>query len=71
MEMIGSYLVGMSLVLAVMLGWVSVQKVARRFASRHPEYGPIQECMGCGLACVCDSHAQKREKQEEEYNRSE
>ena len=66
MEMIGNYLVGMGLVLAILLAWVSVQKVARLFASRHPEYGPIQECMGCGLACVCDSHAEKRKKQKEQ-----
>lgn len=49
-----TYLIAMGLILAVMTGWIAVQRIARRFAARHPEYGPTRECLGCGLGCACE-----------------
>lgn len=52
--MIVDYLVAVTLVLAVLGGWIAVQQGSRRFAARHPEYGPHRECVGCALSCVCE-----------------
>lgn len=49
-----TYLIAMGLILSIMTGWITVQRLARRFAARHPEYGPARECMGCGLGCACE-----------------
>ncbi len=51
-----TYLIAMGLILAVMSGWLFVQRCARRFAARHPEFGPAKECLGCGLACACEEN---------------
>ncbi|MFW5994723.1 MAG: chemotaxis protein [Spirochaetia bacterium] len=50
------YVLGPTLILVILLGWIAVQEVSRRFAARHPEYGERQECMGCGLLGSCQSH---------------
>jgi hypothetical protein len=47
------YVVIPVVILAVLSGWLAVQALARRFAARHPEYGPARECLGCGLGCAC------------------
>ena len=48
----GTYILAIGIVLIVMLGWVAVQQMARRFAAKHPEFGPYPEstggCGGCG-----------------------
>lgn len=56
MEILGSYLIAIALILIIMTAWISVQRMARRFAARHPEFGPARECLGCGLGCVCDNN---------------
>lgn len=50
------YLVGPTLILAIVLAWIGVQEMSRRFSARHPEYGEREECMGCGLMGLCKSH---------------
>lgn len=55
MEFLTHYAIGTGLILAVLLGWVGVQHWYRQYAARHPEYGPARECMGCGMACSCDT----------------
>ncbi len=48
------YLAAMLLVPALLLGWVAVQEMARRFARAHPELGPFrEEGGGCGGHCSC------------------
>lgn len=43
-----------SLIMLLMLGWVSVQRLARLFAARHPQFGPArEEGGGCGKSCGC------------------
>lgn len=50
----GSYVIGVGAILGLMLGWVAVQQLARRYALRHPESGPAPaEGAGCGTACLC------------------
>lgn len=53
--MIVTYLFSMLVILALLAGWVAVQHLARRFAARHPEFGPArEEGSGCGgLFCLC------------------
>lgn len=41
-------------IFGVMVGWLYVQDLYRRFARRHPELGPFrQEGQGCGGNCSC------------------
>lgn len=52
--MIGTYIIAMAVILAVLSGWVLVQHGARLFAARHPEFGPArEEGGGCGISCGC------------------
>jgi hypothetical protein len=50
----GTYLLSIGIILAIMLGWVAVERMAQRFALKHPELGPYREraggCGGCGCA---------------------
>ena len=46
-------LVAGGVILLVLLGWVAVEQLARRFARNHPEFGPYVERAGCGGNCKC------------------
>ncbi|MFH2139858.1 MAG: chemotaxis protein [Pseudomonadota bacterium] len=51
------YLVTILLMPTLVLLWVAVQTAARRFAARHPEFGPAREegeesCGGCSSSCA-------------------
>ncbi len=52
-------LVVIAVLMAVLLGWISVQRAYRRFACRHPEAGPFREegrgCVSCAKAAECKS----------------
>jgi len=41
------------IIFAVLLGWITVQAVAREFARRHPEWGPYRERGSCGSGGEC------------------
>ena len=50
----GTYLIAIFIILALMSGWIGVQHLSRTFARRHPEWGPPrEEGAGCGLFCFC------------------
>jgi hypothetical protein len=44
--------------LALLLGWINVQRAYRRFACRNPEAGPYrvegQGCVSCASAATCE-----------------
>jgi len=43
-----------AIILAISIGWVVVQQLARAYALRHPEFGPPrEEGAGCGGSCLC------------------
>jgi hypothetical protein len=48
-----NYLIAIGCLLALMVGWVVVEKLAFLFAHRHPEFGPPRKlgCGGCGNNC--------------------
>ena len=49
------YLLAIGLILLVLVGWILVQLAARRFAAKHPEFGPAkEEGGGCGTGCSCN-----------------
>ncbi|MCG5525659.1 hypothetical protein LRB11_12055 [Ectothiorhodospira haloalkaliphila] len=50
------YLVAFLIIFTLFTGWVLVQHAARRFALRHPEFGPPKE-EGAGCASGCCSCA--------------
>lgn len=38
----------------LLIGWLAVQQLARYYAARHPEFGPVrEEGGGCGKSCLC------------------
>jgi len=47
------YLTTILIVLSLLAGWLVVRAAARRFAERHPEFGPPPEEGG---SCGCGSH---------------
>jgi hypothetical protein len=52
--MITKYLLAMGVILLLLLGWITVQQLARLYARRHPEFGPArEEGGGCGSHCGC------------------
>lgn len=52
--MIQNMLIAFSATLLLMLGWITIQQLARLFAARHPEFGPAsEEGGGCGKNCGC------------------
>ncbi len=51
------FVVAPLVILTVLLGWIGVQQLYRRFALRHPEYGPYRDDdTGCGSGCLCGSN---------------
>ncbi len=62
----GTYLLAVVVILAVLLGWVWVQNLSRRFAARHPEFGLYVEktggCGACSGKCSADSEGSQCEK---------
>jgi len=56
--------VAAGLILLLLLGWIAVQQAARRFAARHPEFGPAkEEGGGCGSSCSCSAGGKCTNKQ--------
>lgn len=52
--MITTYIITILIILAVLSGWVGVQALAKRFARKHPEFGPPQDhTSSCGFFCLC------------------
>lgn len=55
------YLLAFALILIMMLGWVSAQQAARRFAQRYPQFGPAkEEGSGCCNSCCCNGNLCER-----------
>jgi len=51
--MLLNYFIAISIILALLAGWLAVQHLARTFAARHPELGPAREEGGGCLFCMC------------------
>jgi len=46
--------ISIGIIFAAFAFWVLIQESARRFARRHPEFGPAREEGGeCGISCGC------------------
>jgi hypothetical protein len=42
------------IIFSLLLAWIFVQQVARKYAANHPELGPVkEEGLGCGKTCGC------------------
>jgi hypothetical protein len=56
------YLIAMTLIPLLLLGWLSVQSITRRFSKQHPELGPHkEEGTGCGTSCLCGANRCQRQ----------
>lgn len=48
------YLIAMSVVPVLLIGWLLIQQLGRRYAKAHPELGDFkEEGAGCGKNCGC------------------
>ncbi|WP_456446335.1 chemotaxis protein [Thiolapillus sp.] len=58
------YLIAVLAVPLLLVGWLLIQQLGRRFARENPELGPYrEEGGGCGKSCGCKgSSCQRREK---------
>lgn len=60
-----NYLIAMSSILLLLMGWIVVQQISRLFAKKHPEFGPArEEGAGCGSNCGCHGRGSGRCKSE-------
>lgn len=57
-----TYLITIAILVGLLSVWIVVQQLARGYAARHPEFGPVREdgetgCGGCGNHCSghCES----------------
>ncbi len=48
-----AYLLATVLIFLLLLAWIGVQGLYRRFAQRHPQLGPYREDVCCGCASGC------------------
>jgi hypothetical protein len=63
--MIGRLAIAIGIVFIALGGWLAVQAAVRRFAGRHPEFGPAREdCAGgcAGHGCTGDDTACERRR---------
>ncbi|MCP5416047.1 MAG: chemotaxis protein [Chromatiaceae bacterium] len=56
------FLLASGVIMLVLTGWILVQQMARRFALRHPEFGPYRERGSCGGDCTCTAGGDCRRK---------
>ena len=57
-------LISIGIIFAAFTFWVIIQESARRFARRHPEFGPAREEGGeCGISCGCPNWKTCRERE--------
>ncbi|RKZ94019.1 MAG: chemotaxis protein [Gammaproteobacteria bacterium] len=55
MEILIRYFIAMFFMLAILFIWLMVQKLSRKFAADHPEFGPArEEGGGCGGGGKCN-----------------
>jgi len=59
--LIGQIVTAAVIIALALGGWLLVQAAARRFAARHPEFGPAREdgaggCGGCADRGTCGRH---------------
>ena len=56
------YLIAMGIVPVLLLGWLVVQSITRRYSKMHPEFGPHrEEGSGCGKSCMCSGGSCQRQ----------
>lgn len=57
-----NFLIAMAVIFALMYGWIWVQQAARKYAAKHPEFGPAkEEGLGCGKNCGCKGGSCEKE----------
>lgn len=65
-----TYLIAAGLIFGMATLWVGIQHAYRRFAWRHPEFGPAREAFGCGMACTCDDPCEKQKQRIRNRNKA-
>jgi hypothetical protein len=57
-----NYIIAMTIIPLLLLGWLVIQSITRRFSKLHPDMGPHkEEGMGCGKSCQCSGNSCQRQ----------
>ena len=48
----GTYLLTVGLIFAIMLGGIAVERLYRRFAAKNPQLGPFRDSSKCGCCAA-------------------
>ncbi len=49
-----NFLIAITVIFLLMIGWILIQQASRKYAARHPELGGAkEEGLGCGKTCGC------------------
>ncbi len=56
-------LITIGIIFSILIGWVLVQQAARKYAAKHPEFGPAkEEGLGCGKTCGCKTGCKQEDQ---------
>jgi len=56
-------IISVTLIFSLLILWVLVQQISRKFAGSHPEFGSVkEEGLGCGKNCGCSNKSNCKEK---------
>jgi len=58
-------IISVTLIFSLLILWVLVQQISRKFAANHPEFGSIkEEGLGCGKTCGCNKGSCSQDNKE-------
>lgn len=57
------FIVAIGAILLLLSGWIFIQQLSRRYAHKHPQFGPArEEGNGCGTSCLCSKGSCKNKQ---------
>ncbi len=55
-----NFFIAIGIIFVLISGWILIQQAARKYAAKHPEFGPAkEEGLGCGKNCGCGAVCDK------------
>ncbi len=55
-------LITITIIFSMLIAWVFIQQIARKYAANHPDLGPVkEEGLGCGKTCGCKTSCKQED----------
>ncbi len=55
-------LITITIIFSVLIAWVLIQQIARKYAANNPDLGPVkEEGLGCGKTCGCKTSCKQED----------